>query len=286
MKQGFDTAVFSIRPLLLLFLLSWGITGCQKNSVSEQKTELKDSVVVTPITSVLKPVTVAVNSGVGGYYLALPSNYNQTTQKYPLLVFIPGAGQFGDGAFDLPLLLKNGPAQLVDEKRFPGTFTVNGRTHSFIIFTPQTKGYPAVSTIADCIEYAKRTFRVDTTRIYLSGLSVGGVETTNVAAVMPGKLAAIVPMAGVFLDYSSTNKTRDIASAALPVWAFHSENDGSIDVSWARGFVSNLNSFSPLVRARLTVWPDGGHDAWTRALEPNYKENGMNIYEWMLQYQR
>jgi hypothetical protein len=106
MKQGFDTVGFSIRPLLILFLLSWGITGCQKNSVSEQKTELKDSVVVTPITSVLKPVTVAVNSGVGGYYLALPSNYNQTTQKYPLLVFIPGAGQFGDGAFDLPLLLR------------------------------------------------------------------------------------------------------------------------------------------------------------------------------------
>ena len=281
-KQG---SFFILSPFLFLSLL--GIfTACQKNPVAGSKPEPKDSVVSTAITSVLKPVTFAVNSAVGGYYVALPSNYNQNTDKFPLLVFIPGAGQFGDGGIDLPLLLKNGPAQLVDEKRFPGTFTVNGKTHSFIIFTPQTKGYPAVSTIADCIEYAKRTFRVDTTRIYLSGLSVGGVETTNVAASMPTKLAAIVPLAGVFLDYSSTNKTRNMAAAALPVWAFHSENDGSINVSWARGFISNLNSFTPQVRGRLTVWPDGGHDAWTRALEPSYKENGMNIYEWMLQYSR
>ena len=283
-KQG-SSSVFSHLFLFLFALCS--ITACTKGSTGEfPKEEPKDSVVVLSVTSVLKPVTFPVNSAIGGYYVAQPSNYDQTTERYPLLIFIPGAGQFGNGSIDLPLLLKDGPTQLVDEKRFPGVFKVNNKTYSFIVFTPQPKHYPSINDIADCIEYAKKTFRVDTSRIYLSGLSIGGVETTNLAAAIPTKLAAIVPMGGVFLDYASTNKCAAIAASSLPVWAFHSENDPLINISGARGFIAKLNSFSPSVPGRLTVWPNGGHDAWTRAVEPNYKENGMNIYEWMLQYNR
>jgi len=36
----------------------------------------------------------------------------------------------------------------------------------------------------------------------------------------------------------------------------------------------------------MTLWPTGGHDAWTQASDPEYREEGMNIYEWMLQYKR
>ena len=39
-------------------------------------------------------------------------------------------------------------------------------------------------------------------------------------------------------------------------------------------------------KAKLTLWPTGGHDAWTKATSPSYKENGMNMYEWMLQYHK
>jgi hypothetical protein len=70
------------------------------------------------------------------------------------------------------------------------------------------------------------------------------------------------------------------------VWAFHSEDDPQINVTMAKAFTSKINSFKPDIPAKLTVWPTGGHDAWTRAIEPMYKENGMNIYEWMLQYHR
>jgi len=268
--------------ICLLFLVS-----CQKGSGPDKPPAVKDSIPLpVAITSVLKPVTFPVNGAIGGYYVAQPSNYDQTTERYPLLLFIPGAGQFGNGAVDLPTLLKDGPAQLVDEKRFPGTFQVNNKTYSFIVFTPQTRNYPSVADLADCIEYAKKTFRIDTTRIYISGLSIGGVETTNLGAALAPKIAAIVPMAGVFLDYASTSKGSVIAAAALPVWAFHSENDPVINISGVREFIAKVNSFSPRVPARLTVWPSGGHDAWTRALEPTYKENGLNIYEWMLQYSR
>ena len=93
-------------------------------------------------------------------------------------------------------------------------------------------------------------------------------------------------MAGVSPDWASSEKCQRIAAAGLPVWAFHSQDDPQIGIQNPTGFINRINSFNPAVRARLTVWPNGGHDAWTRALDPNYKENGYNIYEWMLQQHR
>lgn len=199
---------------------------------------------------------------------------------------MPGAGQFGNGSLDLPLLLNAGPAQLADEKRFPGTFRVNDKDYSFIVLTPQTKAFPFDNDIADCIDFAKSRYRVDSSRIYLSGLSLGSVAICNEAAAVPTKIAAIVPMAGVSLDYAYTDKCEKIANTNLPIWAFHCQDDSTINVSNSKGFISKIASYNPAVAPKLTVWPNGGHDAWTKALDPSYKENGMNIYEWMLQYHR
>ncbi len=238
------------------------------------------------ITMNLKAVRESVGNSSEGYYVGLPSNYDQTTDKYPILIYIPGAGQFGNGAVDLPLLLKDGPIQLVDEKKFPGTFTVGGKTFSMIVFTPQLKWYPSTFSIDGIVEYVKQKFRVDTNRIYLSGLSMGGSLTCDLGGEKPNKLAAIVPMAGVSIDYATSNKCQMIAANNLPVWAFHSNDDQQFAVSKVNEFIAKVNSFNPPVKAKVTVWPNGGHDSWTRALNPAYKENGMNMYEWMLQYHR
>jgi predicted peptidase len=201
-------------------------------------------------------------------------------------LFIPGAGQFGNGSVDLPLLLNDGPAQLVDEKRFPGIFRVNGENFSFIVFTPQTETFPGSADISDCIAYAKKNYKIDSTRIYLSGLSIGSIAICNWAAENPDKVAAIVAMAGTPSDYDATNKYQKMADHNLPIWAFHSADDLTINVSGTKGFIAKIDSYNPLIAPRLTIWNNGGHDAWTRALNPSYKENGLNIYEWMLQYHR
>lgn len=270
--------------IFLYLIASCFFQACKKQDAGDIKLEPIDS---TPIvTSVLKPVTFSINNKISGFYVALPSNYGQTTDKYPLLLFMPGAGQFGNGSLDLPLLLNAGPVQLVDEKVFPGTFHVNDKDYSFIVLTPQPKAVPFNSDIADCIDFAKSRYRIDSTRIYLSGLSLGGVAICNLAAAVPSKIAAIVSMAGVSLDYASTDKCEKIANNNLPVWAFHCEDDPTINVSNSKGFISKIASYRPAIMPKLTIWPNGGHDAWTRALNPSYKENGMNIYEWMLQYHR
>lgn len=258
--------------------------ACKKDDTGILQQSQVDS--TATITSVLTPVTFAINNKIGGYYVALPSNYDQTEERYPLLLFIHGAGQFGNGSFDLPLLLNDGPAQLVDEKIFPGTFHVGNKNYSLIVLTPQTKTFPSTTDVMDCIKFAQTRYRIDSSRIYLSGLSIGSIAIARAAAEAPSKIAAIVTMAGVPPDYASTDQCEKIATSNLPVWSFHSQDDRTIDVSDTKGFIAKLISYNPAIAPKLTIWKDGGHDAWTRALNPSYKEDSMNIYEWMLQYHR
>ncbi len=239
-----------------------------------------------PVSMVLSAIHRSVNDKIGGYYVALPSNYGQTTQSYPLLVYMHGAGQLGNGNSDLPLLLKDGVGQVINDKKFPGSFMVNERSYSFIVLMPQVKSFPGAREVQDCIELAKKTWRIDASRIYLSGLSAGSMASCDFAADHASKIAALVPMAGVSGDFAYTTKCQKIVAAHLPVWVFHSQDDPQVNVSLARGFVDKMTSLQPAIPPRLTIWPNGGHDAWTRAVDPAYKENGMNIYEWMLQYHR
>jgi predicted peptidase len=278
---------FIAKPVLIGICLCLVVGSCKKQDITVQEPERPSVVPQGPkITMQQRAVTAPVGNAVLGYYVGIPSNYNQTTGRYPLLLFLPGAGQLGNGASDLPLLLFDGVAQLLDEGKFPSVFKVNGKEFTFIVMTPQFRWWPSTPSIEACIDYARRTYRIDSTRIYLAGLSMGGILTCDLGAEKPMGLAAIVPMAGVSRDYDVRAKSRQIAQGNLPVWAFHSANDPVTNVNSVRSFITDINSFNPLVPAKLTVWASSSHDAWTKALDPAYKEGGMSIYEWMLQYHR
>lgn len=273
---------YRISILLSIILL---INACRKKDALPPN-PLPPTVSKPAATMILRPNTQLIGDAVTGYYAGLPSDYDSVTTKYPVLIYVPGAGQFGNGAVDLPLLLKDGPAQLIDEKKFPSTFKVNGQTFSMIVFTPQLKGYSTTYNIEAFIDFVKNNYRTDSTRIYLSGLSVGGSLSTDVASEIPNSIAAVVPMAGVSTDCASSNRCRLIAQSNLPIWTFQSADDPVFNPEITKEFIAKVNSYAPAVPAKLTMWPNGGHDAWTRALDPSYKENGFNIYEWMLQYHR
>jgi predicted peptidase len=110
--------------------------------------------------------------------------------------------------------------------------------------------------------------------------------TTLVGARFPSVFAAMVPIAGVYTNPGMAERCDSIAAHNLPVWAFHNLDDPLSDVHSAEQFVNLIKEHSPLVSPRLTIFDVYGHDAWTTALNPSYRENGMNIYEWMLQYSR
>ncbi len=228
-----------------------------------------------------------------GYYEYLPQGYSATgTQKYPLILFIHGMGELGDGSSaNLPKILRNAIPRLIDRGQFPTSFTVDGQTHRFIVISPQFVAWPQPADINAILNYAIANYHVDPSRLYITGLSMGGGATWDFAGSQANpsyaqRTAAIAPICGA--ANPNIYKARMIANANLPVWAFHNNGDPTAPVSYTNDFVSFINSVVPAPNplAKKTIFMVSGHDAWTQAYNPSYRENGKNVYEWMLTYSR
>ncbi|MFT3824525.1 MAG: dienelactone hydrolase family protein [Chitinophagaceae bacterium] len=270
----------------LLLTLCVAMVACKKSDATDtqQPTENPNNNVVETQPAVQKGITVDVNSNIGGYMQALPALYDSTTKTYPMIVFIHGIGELGNGSSNLSAAANNGTPALIKNKKFPASFTVNGKSYSFIVISPQFKAWPSSDDVNAMVNYAIAKYRVDTTRIYISGLSMGGGVTWDYGAAYAKRIAAIVPICGA--SSVSDTKAKQMLDANLPVWAFHNEDDPTVSVNNSKGWVTKLNSLNINPAAKLTLWATGGHDAWTKATNPDTKENNMNMYEWMLQYTR
>lgn len=232
---------------------------------------------------------IAVDTNCHGFYEYLPKDYDKGRQKYPLLIFVHGLGELGNGGSDLPKVLRNGPMKLIADGTFPDSFVVAGKTHRFIVIAPQLLHWPWPGTIQTIIDYAVSHYKVDKHRIYLTGLSMGGGATWGCVSnskKYAKKIAAIVPVCGASLVDST--KARIIAAAGLPVWALHNQGDPVVTVEYTEKYTSYINAAvnHPVVPARMTIFPEKGHNAWTKAYDPLFRENGMNVYEWMLSHRR
>jgi predicted peptidase len=273
-----------VLPLSGILLVSMLFVSCKKDKGTDdtQPTAPVDNNIVETRAAVQKAVpSTAIGANVSGYYQALPWYYYATTKNYPLIIFIPGGGQLGNGGSDLPSLLSDGMAKLLNEQKFPANFIVNGSNTSFIVLTPQLRKYPSNEDVKAFIDYAFQNFRVDRSRVYLSGISIGGTIISDVAATYPSLITAVVPIAG---ESQTQESCRQLALNHIPVWDFHNSGDPTVNVSQSNTFIAWINSYSPSPAPRQTVFQANEHDAWTKALDPAYKENNMNVYEWMLQY--
>lgn len=277
--------IVNLRSILIVTLFV--IIGCGKKDKLPDPPEPPVPEIIETDPVVLVKVKTPVNASILGYYAGIPARYSETTKKYPLLVFLHGLGQRGDGNTQLDLLADAGLGRLISLKGLPPNFVVNGKNFSFIYVCPQfANTQPTPEQVLNLIDTIKVKYRIDPSRIYLSGLSVGGILISDAAAKYPTNFAAISPMAGCSaLDLPV--KCKSIANSKLPVWAFHNDNDPTIAPANSTVFVNAINSNAPVIPARLSIFTNQfGHDAWTRALDPVNKEDGKNVYEWMLQYTR
>jgi len=236
-----------------------------------------DRVVPLSITTAVRQraasYTSAAVSATVGYYTYLPDgHFFQPDERFPLLVFLHGAGEKGNGTTELSRVLLNGPPKRVNQ----------GIDFPFVIVSPQLPasqgGWP-VLLVDELIARAKADTRVDTTRIYITGLSLGGYGTWSYAVARPNIVAAAVPIAGAG-DTGQACAMKDV-----PVWAFHGDADGTVSVSGSVNMVAAINACSPPpgVTPKLTIYPGVGHDSWTRTYDGSA---GHDIYTWMLGYHR
>ncbi|MCO5240357.1 MAG: PKD domain-containing protein [Chitinophagaceae bacterium] len=247
----------------------------------------------TGISQVQKqtPVYTSLSTHVRGYYESLPVDYNSSPgKKYPLLIFIHGKGELGDGsASQLPRVLVNGPAKLINQGKFPNSFTVQGEKFSFIVISPQfvSNNYDvSADNISDVINFCKQKYRIDEERIYVTGLSMGGGFAWRFMGKYPELIAAGLAVCG-----SASNAKQDvdrIVSSNLPVWATHNSGDPTVSVNVTKKWIDALNAHIPAPDPKpiMTIFESNSHDAWSKTYDPGFKENGLNVYEWMLSYKR
>jgi len=230
------------------------------------------------------------NYGDIGYLEYLPQNYSSNNTTYPVLIFLHGAGERGNGTSDLTKVKKNGPPKLI-ESGHKMEFEVNGKKESFIVISPQLRSnynsWPGFY-VDLVIEHVKKNYRVDLDRIYLTGLSMGGGACwayTSYSTQYADKIAAIAPMCGHQSFVSS--KVCNIASNNVAVWAHHGDSDKSTPLRYSKDWVNGVNNCSSTKQAELTIYPGAGHsDAWEKGYDADYKYNDISIYEWLLHQER
>lgn len=294
-------AAVSMRALMSLLVFS-SIVSCSKREMNlPLQSQTKDLVSESRIRAAVAPAKQTARSGVyvspkiNGFYEYLPKGYaNDSTKSYPLLICMHGVGQIGNGTTDLPGLLTYGPAMMINNGTFPTSFTVDGKSYSMIIITPQLNDLGMFPTDIDAmIEYCKTNYRVDASRVYLAGVSYGGAQTWHYAgfsAATAAKVAAIVPIcAWTTPEYGfqfTQQEAQNVATANVKIWQAHCYNDPTAMFSWSvneANMVRNANP-KPATDPKLTSFNSDSHDAWTTTYDPAYKEGGMNIYQWMLHY--
>ena len=265
--------------------------------VSACKKEIKNNLPPSPFS--LTPKPFALTDHCKGFYEYLPEGYlTEGNTKYPLMIFIHGAGEVGTDSAALTFLLKNGPLKHVKNGSFPTSFSLNKQTYKFIIIAPQfTSGdSPYPDEMDKIIEYAKKNYRVDASRIYMTGLSFGGAVCWNYVGASPvyaRKIAAMVAIGAYLNEFRSefaidAVKAKSIASSNVPIWSTHNKGDDHSALVWVTDAYKLLNNYRPSMvpSPKLTIFDADGHEGWTTTYDPSFKENNMNIYQWMLQYHR
>lgn len=196
------------------------------------------------------------------YLLWLPSDYKKEKSKtFPLLIFLHGSGERGDS---LELVKKNGPPSFVE----------NSPDFPFIMVSPQCPIDTRWNTgdLQLMLEKIKHKYRIDPTRIYLTGLSMGGFGTWAWACGYPNQFAAIAPVCGG----GDVQFARELKNT--PVWAFHGEEDPVVPVKRTIEMVEAVKAIGGTVR--MTIYPGVGHDSWVNA----YSEE--ELYSWLLEHVR
>lgn len=276
-------------PLLTAAAAMWLFSSCQKDILINEEqdaitAEVSSDATVETSPPVWKSVVYNVNSNVAGFWQGVPAKYNSTTKRYPLIVFIHGIGELGTS---LSRMNCCGLPKHMANKTFPANFNIGGVNHSFLVIAPQFKKRPSAAQVQSVIDFAKRRWRVDASRVYVTGLSMGGGSTWDWSAVYGQNAAAIVPVCGG--TKPSTSLASKIASKNLPIWGLYSTADRAVPAQWGRDFFSwiDARNKSYASRTKLTMWTDASHNAtWQRAFNPATKIGGYNIYQWMLLYKR
>ncbi len=201
--------------------------------------------------------------------------------KVPVVFFLHGAGERGDGNGAQLNHIYNGNAGLGRPSQSTPCLLIapqcpaNGQW----VDVPWSNGsytQPAISPALDLalqlIDSIAAAPAVDTNRISIVGLSMGGYGTWDAIARRPGFFAAAVPCCGA----------GDLAFAkaltTLPIWAFHGAKDDIVPASGTRDMIAAITAAGG--KPKYTEYPHEGHGSWG----PAFADDAM--WDWLFAQKR
>ncbi len=205
--------------------------------------------------------TVTVGDKDMKYVVYVPECYDPV-KPIPTIVFLNGAGECGtDG---LKQVFHFGTAVILNSEKWP-----------FLILFPQkqdvkTKWEDEEPMVMAILEKSRKEFNIDSSRLYLTGLSQGGHGTWTIAAMHPDLFAAIAPVCG----WADEDVARKVAK--LPIRIFHGDQDQAVNVDESRKMEKWITDAGGT--CKLTIYPGVGHNSWDKA----YGEEDLG--KWFLEH--
>jgi predicted peptidase len=197
------------------------------------------------------------------YLLYLPEAYGRDAERnWPVIVFLHGSGERGNikrtAGVGLPKRLQTDP------------------DYPFIVISPlcpagkwwtDTDMRLAVMALLDDTQ---ETLAADPARVYLTGLSMGGFGTWDLAQQYPGRFAAIAPVCGGGNPYLQQRLKN------VPAMVFHGARDQAVPLAMGKQMAGALQAIGGAVQ--MIVYPDMGHQIWDQAYA------GTRLTEFFLQH--
>lgn len=207
------------------------------------------------------PTRQLARTGAGMRYLLHLPVAHGSRDDWPLVLFLHGGGERGR---DLDLVRREGLPRMIEGlPDFP-----------FVVVSPQEERKNGWSSdaLAALLDEVSRTYRVDPSRMYATGLSSGAVAALELAIRHPERVAAVVPISAHVIP-KDLCRMKDV-----PAWIFHSAGDERIPFARAERLARALEACGGEVR--LTIYAKRDHDAWTDAYATPA------LWEWLRRHRR
>jgi len=200
----------------------------------------------------------------------------QTNKKIPLIVFFHGVGERGNDNMSqlingVPLIYKNISALkqpcFIMAPQCPLQYKWANVKFDTIAQAQDSIPQKPLLMVVQAIDQLLKNYQIDSNRIYVMGLSMGGFAVWDIITRYPHEFAAAVPVCGG----GDENKAALIAH--LPVWAFHGAKDKVVKVERSRNMIAAMRRAGG--KPVYTEYKDMGHGCWNKA----FSEEAM--YKWL-----
>lgn len=199
------------------------------------------------------------------YRLFVPPDYD-SERAYPLVIFLHGAGERGTNNIS--------QVSVNIDSLISAT---QGPLYTSFLAAPQTtdtwESDRSANLVDGILTEIEENYGVDSSRLYITGLSLGGFGTFNQLHYFPERFAAAAPLCGGVRSVPVIDMATVIKD--IPTWVFHGAADSVVHVSMSRNIVDRMRAAggNPL----YTEYPNMGHNIWSRV----YADDNNEFYPWM-----